>query len=229
MSKRSPLWAQREQELKAWACNEPHSSADDLSPSEDNIEVIAQENYRHEEEMKSCFESATMPLRHLHLVYNRLTTAQFTTTSCNSFWSLLGTAQGQAIAMEWYNRLTAAQFTTTSCNSFWRLVRTAEGQAVAMEWYDRLTTAQFTTTSCNSFWSLVRTAEGQAVAMEWYMAKLLLHHYRRRVLLPPRRRTRARAEERFKLVVNGSFFAMLRRPEGAERITRMLDELDRVH
>jgi len=163
MSKRSPLWAQREQELKAWACNEPHSSADDLSPSEDNIEVIAQENYRHEEEMKSCFESATMPLRHLHLVYNRLTTAQFTTTSCNSFWSL------------------------------------------------------------------VRTAEGQAVAMEWYMAKLLLHHYRRRVLLPPRRRTRARAEERFKLVVNGSFFAMLRRPEGAERITRMLDELDRVH
>jgi hypothetical protein len=58
-----------------------------------------------------------------------LTPAQLATTSCDGFWSLLGTDDGHAVAMEWYRRLTAAQFTTTSCDGFWSLLGTACGNA----------------------------------------------------------------------------------------------------
>jgi hypothetical protein len=79
-----------------------------------------------------------------------LNPAQLATTSCDGFWSLVRTAQGKAIAMEWYNRLTAAQFTTTYCGGFWSLLGTTEGQSVAMEWYDRLTTSLFNATAADA-------------------------------------------------------------------------------
>ena len=201
--------------------------------------------------------------------YGRLGAAQFTTTSCGGFWSIMGTAEGRAVVEHWYGRLTRKQFATTSCNGFWSLVNTVDGLALVETWFKRIGIDKFPTVSCGGFWAILGTAAGRAVVEQWFkdlgvsnfatMSSCSFWHFLSLDGGDARAR-RWRKEfaddfvtickhdgfwalmseddgaakmsvwhkhfgERFKQVANGGFFAMLRRPGGADRITRMKDEL----